>query len=370
MNRQTSPRRTSLYRFSPGRAAHDLGQDAQDADPRVTRHPAWSGPAPSLTRVDPALPLCWEGPDTLRLGFDRAEVRIPSPSAATQRLLDALRAGVPFGTLNRVAQHVGASAVERRALVERLAPVLISCAAEEAEAAAAEIAAAGIAAAGIEGAETATAARMRVAVHGRGDAATILRAASERAGHEVTHWDPGVELRHPAERYPDGRSPEPHPTDPSPPPDLVIVIERFLLPPRTTELLVEREIPHLLVRFSDRSVRVGPLLLPGGGPCTVCVTLHDTDADPSLPTLAAQLPGSTPSSETPACAEMAAAMAMGVIHHWMAGAEWPRRLRLRAEVRGGLPMPEIGSETVTAHPECGCELQRLGSAMRGVSSRW
>lgn len=409
MNRQTSPRRTSLYRFAPGPpspGADEQGTDANSPEARnidAIEHPVhryvahqhtqvaglaqvrasrtrftrssarWApAPAPALTRVDPALPLCWESPDTLRLGFDRAEVRIPSPSAATQRLLDALRAGVPFGTLNRVAQHVGATAAERRALVERLAPVLVSCvAAEPAEADTDTDTEADAEATGITAATTDTAAatatsiatttttRLRIAVHGRGDAATILREASVRAGHEVVRWNPGLESQCADE-------PEPNPIPPS---DLVIVVERFLLPTRTTQLLIEHEIPHLLVRFSDRSVRVGPLVLPGSGPCTVCVTLHDTDGDPSLPTLAAQLPGSTPASETRACAETAATMVMGVIHHWIAGAEWPQVLRLRAEVREGLPMPVIDSETMTRHPACGCELRRLGGRMHGASRR-
>lgn len=315
-------------------------------------------PRPVLTCVDPALPLCWESPDTLRLGFDRAEVRIPTPSAATQRLLDALRTGVPFGGLSRVAQHVGASAAERRALIERLAPVLVSRPATPTG----------------EPCRTPGFVRLRIAVLGTSEAAAVLREACARAGHDAFEWRPDSEPVSAQQPVP---TPQPTPQPRSdqwiapiqPRPDLVIAVERFLLPPRTTQLLIEHEIPHLLVRFSDRGVRVGPLVRPGSGPCTVCVALHDTDADPSLPALAVQLPGVRPASETPACAETAASMAMSAIHHWLAGAHWPHLMRQRAEVHDGLPMPGIACESLAVHPNCGCGLLELGSAAAPFTPR-
>ena len=51
----------------------------------------------------PELPLCWEDPHTIRLGFDRAIARLERPSAGAQRLLSALRVGIRPADLSTTA---------------------------------------------------------------------------------------------------------------------------------------------------------------------------------------------------------------------------------------------------------------------------
>ncbi len=49
---------------------------------------------PDEIALDPTFPLCWEDTETLRIGFDRAEVRLRAPSPAAQRFVDKLRTGL------------------------------------------------------------------------------------------------------------------------------------------------------------------------------------------------------------------------------------------------------------------------------------
>jgi hypothetical protein len=52
---------------------------------------------------------------------------------------------------------------------------------------------------------------------------------------------------------------------------------------------LRRDVPHLLVRVGDRSVRVGPVVVPGVTACARCLHLHDGDRDSAWPALAGQL---------------------------------------------------------------------------------
>lgn len=53
--------------------------------------------------------------------------------------------------------------------------------------------------------------------------------------------------------------------------------------------LVERRIPHLVVRTTDVRASVGPLVIPGVTSCMTCGDLHRRDLDPTWPIQAFQL---------------------------------------------------------------------------------
>lgn len=277
----------------------------------------------SIARIDPALPLCWEDPQTLRFGFDHAEVRIPQPSAATQRLLGALRQGLPVAALTQVSQQLGATAAERRELLELVAPVLLP----ESPAL------------GAEAGRPADRPPLRIAVSGAGEAAEHLHAVIARAGWAPTKWG-GPTLAD------DGGLPADV--------DLCIVVERFMAPPSTFLALSGTSLPHLSVRFTDRSVRIGPLVLPGRTPCVNCVALAEVDADPGLPLLATQLSGQAPAAESPMSAALAAALVLSFVHRWQTGSPWPHHAQLRLAVAEGLPALVPAELRVRHHPACVC----------------
>lgn len=274
----------------------------------------------SLIRLDPALPVCWEDQQTLRLGFDRAEVSVSSPSAATQRLISALITGIRSDHLSLVLRRIGSSRAEWSRLADMLGDSLIVSPADGADP---------------------PPARLRVGLIAPGapwetPIADALLSAIARAGWQAEPFSPA------RKGY-----------------GLVVVAERFL-DPRGAGRLTSSGLAQLSIRFGDRSVGVGPLAEGGGRPCLGCVNLHDIDRDPALPMLAAQLLGEVPASETSAAAEAAAALAVALIGHWRAGSDMPGRTRLRVPVRAGLPLPSVEAEEVSAHPECGCGLQAAG----------
>ncbi|XPP25574.1 MAG: hypothetical protein ACNYNX_07920 [Leucobacter sp.] len=186
-------------------------------------------------RIDPALPICWEDLDTLRIGFECATARIPGPSAAVQRLVSAFCAGLPLTLTARGLQRFGATPAEWRDLVERIAPVLV-----EAESS--------------PHSPPGSSAPFRVAVAGEGDGPQHLRQAIGAGGISVSEA---------AQRPSDGFDRIP---DPDPDPDLLIVVERFLEPSDHSHLLLAERVPLLPVRFTDRSVRIGPLSTPSPPP--------------------------------------------------------------------------------------------------------
>ena len=101
----------------------------------------------------------------------------------------------------------------------------------------------------------------RVVVDGRGplvtDIAGILRAAG--VGEVVSGWYAGA-----GDDQADG----------APDPGLVITVGRRLPGPRASDWL-RRSIAHLPVVARPGSVDVGPLVVPGPGPCLSCVRLHE-----------------------------------------------------------------------------------------------
>lgn len=101
----------------------------------------------------------------------------------------------------------------------------------------------------------------RVVVDGRGplvcDIACILRAAG--VGRVLSGWYAGVGDEH---------------ADGSPDPSLVITVATRLPGVRAADWM-RRSIPHLPVVARTGSVDIGPVVVPGSGPCLTCVRLHE-----------------------------------------------------------------------------------------------
>lgn len=278
-----------------------------------------------LTAIDPELPVCWENPDTLRIGFDRSHAQIAHPSPAVQRLIHDLRRGIRSEHIAEAAKSAGATEDELLGLLEALTPVLIQTGNETNGPGSTDPKHAG---ANLDPSRAQR--RLTIRLH---DDGRPLRALQEVL--RTSHFDLA-------------------PTSVGHSPDLAVYVERFLEPLERAERLLAAGIPHLLIRFSDQSARVGPIIVAPGRPCHSCLSLTEVGADPALPALAAQLVHETPGGETLLAVELVAALAVHTIHRWQMGDHSVHREQFRLQVRGGLVVGTPERVTVHPHPRCGC----------------
>jgi len=272
----------------------------------------------TLFRIDPAFPLCWEGPDTLRIGFDRPFSSIPRPSAGMQRVVGAFRTGLPLAADQRRLRRYGVTPAEWRRVVELLSPVLVEAPPADAPRSPARDSA------------------LRIALSGSGVARDRIAEALACAGHRVDEPAPQGSSRTGTE------------------PDLLVVVERFVGSPGPDLLLLAERVPRLTLRFGDRGFWLGPLTEPAGSPCARCAAEHEIDADPALPLVAAQLLGLVPAAETTYAAAAAAQLALAAIRRWRHGDTALAHSRVRIAVTSGLPEPLAIPEPVAPHPGCPC----------------
>lgn len=139
-------------------------------------------------------------------------------------------------------------------------------------------------------------------------------------------------------------------------PDLVIVSRTRRVDPSTTGMLMAEDQPHLLVVQRERSLVVGPLVLPGQTSCSHCVDLHLTDRDHRWPFLIEEALGCPLAAPDPAAAHVAglevARAALGATGHPLLGGGDPHDStpHLVHVDRGG----NLRREPSPGHPRCGC----------------
>ncbi|WP_427868589.1 hypothetical protein [Leucobacter luti] len=289
--------------------------------------------------LDPSLPVCWEDEDTLRIGFDSALARVRSPSAGHERMLAALRSGIQEELLEFEAERAGIDIDSARALLELLAPVM-----REARA-------------GVGGGRGPAPPRPPVVAHldDGGETVPGLAEALEALSPCVFEAD-RPERR--GEPWRNGARA----------PDLVLHVERYFERLERAQRWLMAGVPHLLIRFSDRSVSVGPLVSDVRGPCLTCATLAQLEADPAYPLLAAQLAGTRAGTETVEVARVAAVTADQFILRWRAGEGEYRRQRAVLPVRDGVVSGPATLERVEPNTECACvALGDPSAAVRSAS---
>ncbi|HEY8912089.1 hypothetical protein [Lacisediminihabitans sp.] len=198
-----------------------------------------------VLRLDPRLPLLWRTPSSLQFGVDAPRVVLEAVSGADERMIAALLVGVSRSGLEMIAASAGGNRDEVGLLLDRLEPALVAA--------------------------SVAAPQRRVTVVGDGPAA-------ERIAHLLRRSNVAV--------VPDGDETS-----------LVVIVAGFVIPPNLHGRWLGRDLPHLPVVFGDETVRIGPLVEPGAGPCLWCVELARTDADPAWPAIASQLLGRRSSAE-------------------------------------------------------------------------
>lgn len=145
-------------------------------------------------------------------------------------------------------------------------------------------------------------------------------------------------------------------------PDVLVVVEHGAADPARAELMLGAGTVHLPVLVREADAVVGPLVVPGAGPCLRCLDLHRADADPAWPRLVAQLVGTAPGPEVgplaAVCAGLTAAAVLRAVD------EPPARTRLRAGVAYEVRLPDVLPRTRTweVHPDCGCTSHGVAAA--------
>ena len=137
-------------------------------------------------------------------------------------------------------------------------------------------------------------------------------------------------------------------------PDLVIIVEHAVADAAAADSLLATDLAHLSVVIGEAGATVGPLVVPGRGPCLRCLDLHRTDRDPAWPQVLAQLlsgrTGAAP--EETSCASLTAALACLQALGHLDGVRRPAAAAATLEVE--LPDGLISRRDWPAHPACGC----------------
>jgi hypothetical protein len=155
-------------------------------------------------------------------------------------------------------------------------------------------------------------------------------------------------------------------------PDLVVLIRASAADSVGAEHLLAADVPHLSVVLREAGLVVGPLVLPGHGPCLRCLDLHRTDRDPAWPRLLAQLPGRATAADAgeSASARLGAGLAaLQVLGHLdgltetgeAVGAGPPASVGATLEV--DLPDGLVYRRAWPVHPACGCSWPAAGAEL-------
>lgn len=247
-------------------------------------------------RLDPSIPLVWRDPHTLQFGVDPVVTVLDALDPALERLVSALVTGIPEEAFRMLCAAERVSATRAEQLLARLRACLES--------------------------EPPPAPERRAIVLGTGPlAAGIARLLDELAL----------------------RTAEPHEAALA-----VLVADRVVLPPDHRRWL-QHDIPHLPVVADDRSITIGPLVVPGSSACLHCDALYRRDADPAWPAIAAQLARHPAPACQPVRTASAVAHAARLIGAALQGTA-PAGRELRIAGDGEL----LSERRIDPHPECRC----------------
>ena len=262
-----------------------------------------------MLRLDAAHPPVWRDESTLQFGRDAVLV-LPDPEPWQEMLLHALATGISAADAAAIAGGYGVPADRTYAFLDRLRPVLAPPPADRIRVL-------------LDVAETLP---HPVAA----DAAQLLSSSFEL----VRTAAPGT---------------------------IAVLLAPHAVHPVRAQRLVSEGIAHLPVVFTGEEATVGPLLVPGHGPCLGCTAAYRRDADPAWPAVAAQLL-SRPAAPVP---PGFLAETLGLVERILTG---------RADSRARSHAVTISARTLhrrwdvrDVHPDCGCR-SLAGSEIAGGSS--
>ncbi len=267
-----------------------------------------------VLQLDPRFPLVWRSPHSLQLGVDRPAAVLHDVTDAQERMVSALVSGISRPGLAMVARSAGADVGEVDELLRAVAGAMRPPAAS-------------------------TPPHSVVLV---GHGATVDRLAECLAGAGVVPRVVGLD----DEEAASGEA------------GVGVIVAHYVVDPAYFGLWLRRDRPHLAVLFGDASVRIGPMVEPGIGPCLWCVERARSDIDAAWPAIASQLWGRRSRHDAGLVATEAAALASRMI-----------LARLVVQAPGAASAAEAGTadslrvdaatgvttrETWRRHRECGC----------------
>ncbi|WP_062213112.1 hypothetical protein [Demequina oxidasica] len=182
---------------------------------------------------------------------------------------------------------------------------------------------------------------------------TLSRSRGEAAVRAVNAWVPHSACL------------APHPGDATAG-DVVVVVAYGAPTVSLVHDLMATDRPHLPVMTDEYGVTVGPLVVPGQGPCVTCLGIARTEQDPDWPMVALQCNGERSPQVSVAGRAIAAGVACDAVMRFLKdGIADPRQWRVDCVERGGrvaagrvatsLRGGLLLSETVvSAHPDCRC----------------
>ncbi|HVU71829.1 MAG TPA: TOMM precursor leader peptide-binding protein, partial [Mycobacteriales bacterium] len=144
--------------------------------------------------------------------------------------------------------------------------------------------------------------------------------------------------------------------------------------PQQVHALLLAGTPHLAVGVRENKGWIGPLVLPGAGPCLRCLEHHRTERDPAWPLIAAQLSAPAARVVDPCAlplaltvAGLAATQVLALLDHDGPGV--PEAVETGAH--GGIlelvhPGWQVRRRGFAVHPACDCRV--VGGAARPVES--
>ena len=261
-----------------------------------------------MLRLDPAHPPAWRDESALQFGLEPVLV-IADPQPWQEVVVHVLGPGATRSDAVSIAIAHGASAGAARAFLDRLRPVLLE----------------------------------------------------ERARGRI-HLDVAPNLPHPVGADAAGLLSAAFDLAPSPERGApVLLIAAHLVHPAQARAVARDGLAHLPVVFAGDRATIGPLLIPGDGPCLDCANAHRRAADPAWPVVAAQLL-SRRAEPVPAAF---LAETLGVAERFLSGSAGPRA-RTHAMTISARELRRTWAER-SVHPECGCR-SLAGTAIAGASN--
>jgi bacteriocin biosynthesis cyclodehydratase domain-containing protein len=277
----------------------------------------------SPLRLPARAPVVWRDPWSLQIGVERVHAVVDDVTAGQAEFLAAVSSGLGAGGISAVVVQVGCDRAEAADLVRRLGPVVLP-----------------------PPSPVGSGRHPVVRLAGRGTLA-------DEVGRLLESCSVGVLLEDA-----DSAAAARGPTDGAGS-HVGVVVGGLVPDPVVTTKWLRQDVPHVLLRVGDRSVRVGPVIVPGVTACARCLHLHDGDDDPAWPAIAGQL-AALPAAPPPLLVLREAAVrtvrrvlaltrAGGGDDDDTRGGDQPAEV-----VRIDLDTYEVSSSVVLPHPDCGC----------------
>ncbi len=261
-----------------------------------------------MLMIDPAYPPLWRDETTLQFGLP-AVVTVRDPSPWQQRLIRALEGGVAQEALEPMANVIGAPAHSARDFVTTISAAL---------------------------APSTPPAPAQVAV---------LSSVS------LTHDELSIMASHLSTARTHLSSLGTDGLRQTPEVDIVVVVAAHIMDPRLTAELMAGDVVHLPIVLSGSGAHVGPVIVPGKSACMMCIGLHNTDADPAWPVLAAQLTARSLRNAEPSVLAEAATTAARMLSAHFAEAAPPSSVAIRVD--------SVQRRAYSHHPHAMCQCQSL-----------